>query len=89
MPELPSVAHRRSRRSLPVLLAVVGFLLGGCGGGSDEDSAAQAGGGGPTSPTSRPSRQAALVDIAAVDDLRERFNADEGQPRLLLLLSPT
>ncbi|HEV8650652.1 MAG TPA: hypothetical protein VG276_14920 [Actinomycetes bacterium] len=31
----------------------------------------------------------ALADLQGVEDLRARFNADQGVPRLLLLLSPT
>jgi hypothetical protein len=31
----------------------------------------------------------ALADIGSMDDLRGRFNEDEGSPRLVLLLSPT
>jgi hypothetical protein len=30
-----------------------------------------------------------LSDLTSVDQLRERFNEDRGQARLLLLLSPT
>ena len=31
----------------------------------------------------------ALVDLTSAADLRAQFNADQGQPRLILLLSPT
>jgi len=30
-----------------------------------------------------------LEDLRSIEDLRERFNADAGSPRLVLLLSPT
>ena len=30
-----------------------------------------------------------LTDIHSIEDLRARFNADHGTPRLVLLLSPT
>lgn len=32
---------------------------------------------------------AELFDLASVDELKARFNRDQGSPRLLLLLSPT
>jgi len=32
---------------------------------------------------------AALVDLKGAADLRAQFNADQGNPRLILLLSPT
>jgi hypothetical protein len=32
---------------------------------------------------------AALTDLRSVADLRSRFNADAGSPRLVLLVSPT
>jgi hypothetical protein len=35
------------------------------------------------------SSSGALVDLRDVGELRARFNADQGQPRLVLLLSPT
>ena len=30
-----------------------------------------------------------LADISSVNDLKARFNADAGKPRIILLLSPT
>ena len=30
-----------------------------------------------------------LINLQSVEDLRSRFNADAGSPRLILLLSPT
>jgi ABC-type glycerol-3-phosphate transport system substrate-binding protein len=35
------------------------------------------------------SAQSGLSDLTSVDELRAQFNEDRGQPRLLLLLSPT
>ncbi len=32
---------------------------------------------------------ASLVELSSIEDLRARFNADEGSPRLVLLLAPT
>ena len=32
---------------------------------------------------------AAVADLRSIDDLRGRFNADAGIPRLVLVLSPT
>ncbi len=34
-------------------------------------------------------RDASLVDLRSTEDLRARFNADEGSPRLVLLVAPT
>ena len=44
------------------------------------------------SPSSAPSALAQspeLLDLQDLDTLRDRFNADRGHPRLILLLSPT
>jgi hypothetical protein len=30
-----------------------------------------------------------LVELRSIEDLRARFNADEGSPRLVLLVAPT
>jgi hypothetical protein len=30
-----------------------------------------------------------LYDLRQIDDLKKMFNADKGQPRIVLLLSPT
>ncbi|HXA68212.1 MAG TPA: hypothetical protein VNV82_23820 [Bryobacteraceae bacterium] len=30
-----------------------------------------------------------LLDLRQIDDLKKLFNADKGQPRIVLLLSPT
>jgi len=40
--------------------------------------------GGAPAPGTRP-----LEDVRSVDDLRARFQADAGKPRLVLLVSPT
>ena len=39
---------------------------------------------GAPAPGTRP-----LEDVTSVDDLRSRFRADAGKPRLVLLVSPT
>lgn len=41
----------------------------------------------PVQPLSTPA--AALEDLASIDDLKARFNADVGVPRIILLVSPT
>ena len=37
----------------------------------------------------KPDSNVVLTELNSVEDLRARFNQDEGTPRLLLLLSPT
>ncbi len=32
---------------------------------------------------------ASLIELRSIEDLRARFNADEGSPRLVLLVAPT
>ncbi len=62
------------------LLAVVALAVAGCG-GSDDDMprrVAEPAAGEPT-----------LTDLTSIDQLRTRFNADQGVPRLILLVSPT
>jgi sialic acid synthase SpsE len=39
--------------------------------------------------TSLPEPPDYLINLQSVEDLRSRFNADAGSPRLILLLSPT
>ncbi len=34
-------------------------------------------------------QDATLTDLRSIDDLRARFDADAGSPRLVLLVSPT
>jgi len=34
-------------------------------------------------------RAATLVNLQSLEDLKQRFNSDQGTPRLVLLLSPT
>lgn len=62
------------RRLAVVLVALV---AAGCG-GSEEDMPRRVT---PAEPT--------LTDLTSIDQLRERFNADQGVPRLILLVSPT
>jgi hypothetical protein len=81
----PARPRGRTRRGvtdvLAGLLAVSVLAAAGCSGGDG-------GGGGPAaSPPAAAGAQ--LQDVAGVLDLRAAFNADEGRPRLLLLLSPT
>jgi hypothetical protein len=35
------------------------------------------------------SRKPTLTNISSVEELKARFNADAGKPRIILLLSPT
>jgi hypothetical protein len=69
---------------IPSLASVLARLLGivlvclvaaGCG-GSSSDGEQQAAGG-------------PLTDLAEIDQLRTAFNEKQGQPRLVVLLSPT
>lgn len=69
---------------LSTLLVAAALGLAGCG-GSDGSTASQ----GELPAAAEPSQGATLIDVTSVDDLRTRFNADIGQPRLVLLLSPT
>jgi hypothetical protein len=39
--------------------------------------------------TGTPERAATVRDLSSIDELQERFNGDEGVPRLILLISPT
>jgi ABC-type glycerol-3-phosphate transport system substrate-binding protein len=60
-------------------LLLVALLAAACG-GSDDDRASRAAPA-PAEPT--------LTDLTSVDQLRERFNADQGMPRLVVLVAPT
>jgi hypothetical protein len=59
-----------------MLAAVV--VAAGCG-GSDEVTSA---------PATGPAEEA-VVELASLDPITQRFDADRGKPRLLLILSPT
>jgi hypothetical protein len=67
-------------RALAAVLAASVLAAAGC---SDGD------GGGGTAASPPAAAYAQLQDVGGVLDLRAAFNADEGRPRLLLLLSPT
>lgn len=79
---------RPARVALPALVVAAAFGLVGCGGSGTGTAAPQEDP--PAAAVAEPSGGGGdLIDVASVDDLRARFNADTGQPRLLLLLSPT
>jgi hypothetical protein len=61
------------RPLLSVLAAIA--LLAGCGGSDEEQPAAPAADG--------------VRDLASAEPLQQAFDVDAGQPRLLLILSPT
>jgi hypothetical protein len=63
-------------RIAPLITVVLSVVLAGCTstGGGDRKGG---------EPTER------LSNLTSVDELRTQFNADRGEPRLLLLLSPT
>lgn len=63
-------------RKLALLLAAL--LLAGCGGSEHDDRAAELTVPGP-----------GLTDLTSVDQFKQRFNADQGVPRLVVLVAPT
>jgi hypothetical protein len=56
-------------------------LVAAACGGSDDDGPSRVAEPAPAEPT--------LTDLTSVDQLRERFNADQGVPRLIVLVAPT
>lgn len=72
-----------SRRLATVAAALLALTLSvaACSGGSSDDAG--------TTATQAPAQSDVLTDLTSVEQLRTRFNADRGVPRLLLLLSPT
>jgi ABC-type glycerol-3-phosphate transport system substrate-binding protein len=64
-------------RRLALVLVLVALLVAGCSGDDEEGS-------GETT-ASAP----ALADLTSADQLKERFNADRGVPRLIVLVAPT
>jgi len=52
-------------------------LAAGCGGGESS----------PSAPAQEPAQ--AVVELQGLQPIAERFEADRGKPRLLLILSPT
>jgi hypothetical protein len=75
----------RTHRSIRSVALVVALTIGAACTGAD--------GAAPTdvrTPTETPSPSvAAVVELRSIDTLRDRFEADAGTVRLLLLLSPT
>lgn len=67
-------------RRLAFLVVIVVLVAGACG-GSDDDM--------PRGAVDYEAAEPALTDLTSVDQLKERFNADQGVPRLILLVSPT
>ena len=64
-------------RALLTMLAAV-VVAAGCG-GSDS---------GTSAPATGPAGEE-VVELASLDPITQRFDADRGKPRLLLILSPT
>jgi hypothetical protein len=62
-----------------VLLLFVVLVAVACGGSDDTPN--RVADPAPGEPT--------LTDLTSVDQLRERFNADRGVPRLIVLVAPT
>jgi hypothetical protein len=67
-------------KRLAFLLFLVALLAGACGGSDD---------GGPSRVAEPAAGEPMLTDLTSVDQLRERFNADRGVPRLIVLVAPT
>jgi hypothetical protein len=65
-------------KRLALLLVV---LVAAACGGSGDDEPSRVAEPAPAEPT--------LTDLTSVDQLRERFNADRGVPRLIVLVAPT
>lgn len=73
-------------------IVAVAVMLGACSANGSPDGAAQrttsppfsAGDAGPPE-----DRRPDLFDLTAIDVLRTAFNADNGTPRVILVLSPT
>ncbi len=84
---------------LPAWLALLVLVaVSACG--SSASGAAAARPSAPTSATAGPEQIASpspsatplattLVNLQSLEDLKQRFNSDQGTPRLVLLLSPT
>ena len=70
------------RRPALIVLLAAALAAAGCGGGEGDETGA---------PATRSSERddAQLTDLTSVEQLRSRFNADRGTPRLILLLAPT
>ena len=84
---------------LPAWLALL-VLVAVCACGSSASGAAIGRPSAPTSATAGPEQIASpspsatplattLVNLQSLEDLKQRFNSDQGTPRLVLLLSPT
>lgn len=68
------------RRGTLLAVALVAVTLAACG-SNDHSPAPQTESGG--------SKSAAVRDVTSVNQLRTLFNAQSGQPRLIVLASPT
>jgi hypothetical protein len=67
-------------KRLAFLLFLVVLVAGACG-GSDDDM--------PRRAVDYEAAEPTLTDLTSVDQLRERFNAHRGLPRLIVLVAPT
>lgn len=67
---------RPVRPALTVLAGIVVLALAGCGGSGSAEPAAQA-------------QPSSVRELDSLAPLKDAFEADAGQPRLLLIFSPT
>ena len=74
--------NRFARTTLVLLVVALLAACGGNGGSSSSPAGSGAGASGTTSGR-------AITDINNVSQLRDAFNQHPGQPRLIVLMSPT